>query len=216
MIVRLHMSRELVLLDPDQRAREALEVLRDSEVRHAPVVADGKLVGIVTDRDLLKALPGSIAQLEAAGDIDPLVAQVMTPDPLTIDHNARVDEAVRMLLEHRIHGLPVLREGHLVGIVTDTDLFHFLASALMRRAGERLTLYRAPGTQGEAGFDLVRTAVEFGLEVESVLCQDYPGGGEVTELFLTGAPEDVARLLDRAGDAGFARFGIGAAGKKSA
>lgn len=97
-----------------QDSLAAAKALMDAEqFRELPVVEHGKLVAIVTDRDL-KAHTGYFESTK--------VSAAMKPDPIAIAPDARLTEAARLLIEHKIGALPVVRDGELVGIVTVTDL----------------------------------------------------------------------------------------------
>lgn len=121
--------REPVVVAPEASIAEAARRMRQADISCLPVVAADRLVGIVTDRDLRN-------RVLAAG-LDPSlpVSAVMTPEPTRVEDTALLFEAQILLARHRIHHLPVLRGGRLVGVVTGTDLlraqgrsFAFLAT----------------------------------------------------------------------------------------
>lgn len=119
-------------------ARELMETMR---CRRLPVLdATGNLCGILTDRDVRLALNSPLVLRERWQD-DLLLHQTrvdacMTPDPITIEPDTPVQQAIDRLLEHRISGLPVVESaGALVGVVTVTDLIRALAQ-LLEASGE--------------------------------------------------------------------------------
>jgi len=124
--VRECMTREPVTLHVDDRLREAVELVLVRRIRHIPVLDEhGTLAGIVTDRDIKRTLPSplsSAAREEYEAILETTaVGHVMSKEPITIDADADVSEAVRILVESRVGGLPVLEGGALVGIFTERD-----------------------------------------------------------------------------------------------
>jgi acetoin utilization protein AcuB len=98
-------------------------------VRHLPVVSNGALVGVISQRDILRA-PGLLSHLlsTARAALRSLrVQDVMSVELVTIGADAPVEEAAQKLLEHRVGCLPVVEAGALVGIVTTSDLLRALA-----------------------------------------------------------------------------------------
>jgi CBS domain-containing protein len=107
------MSANPVTVTPDDSLETARRRMRTGRVRHLPVVADGRLVGILSDIDFAP-YGGQYATTR--------VATAMTPEPLTIATDASVDGAARLMLERRVRAHPVLEDGRLVGILSATDI----------------------------------------------------------------------------------------------
>lgn len=126
-----------VTVMPRNAIRTAINLMREGGYRRLPVVDRGRLVGIITDRDLRRAANSPFVVREQWYDnfiLDHIeVGSCMTPDPLTIEPSAPIADAVRSMRNHRIGGLPVVADGQLVGIITETDLLDFLIELL---AGE--------------------------------------------------------------------------------
>jgi len=131
MLVREWMTTVLVTVRPDAPVAEAQHLMRHRRIRHLPVVDDGRLVGIITDRDVRTTLPSpatSLAKSEIHYLLDRLVVgRVMTRSVVTIDADAPVSEAVGLVLAHRIGALPVMEGDRLAGIITETDLLRAFA-----------------------------------------------------------------------------------------
>ena len=137
MLVVERMSRPAITVAGETTVREALDIIQEHGLRHLPVLtADGALVGIVSEKDLLRANP------------DELVRAIMTRDVVTATEYTALEEAARIMSDHKISSLPVMRDGKLVGIITETDLFQiFLELLAAREEGVRLTLL-VPEEQG--------------------------------------------------------------------
>src|SRR5574337_1017503 len=111
MLVRDHMSEKVITVERDCRIDAARALLAKRRIRQLPVVGNGRLLGIVTDRDLRSAP----ANKRTVGD-------VMTAKPVTIEPDAPVDEAAQTLRTLKIGALPVLENRTLVGILTASDV----------------------------------------------------------------------------------------------
>ena len=108
--------------------------------RRLPVVEDGRLIGIVTDRDLRQATNSPLVLRERWYSdflLDAIkVKSCMTPNPITVARTTPVLDVVRLLRQHKIGGLPVVENGAVVGIVTTTDVLDYLIVLLEREQGE--------------------------------------------------------------------------------
>jgi acetoin utilization protein AcuB len=154
MLVRERMSTKPVTITADVPITEALRIMRQNQVRRLPVLdAEGKLIGIVSEKDLLYASPSpatSLSIYEMHYMLSRLkVTELMTPDPVTITPDTLLEEAALIMADNKIGGLPVMEDGRLVGIITETDIFKvFLELLGAREKGLRLTL-RIPERMGE-------------------------------------------------------------------
>jgi acetoin utilization protein AcuB len=128
MLVEDVMSRALVTIDPEETLRAAFDLLLKNRIRHLPVVDGSGLVGIVTDRDVKRATPSVLSGIDR-GEYDHVlettkVAQFMTRDPVTVTPKTGLKAAVEIFLKRRVGALPVVDDGRLVGILSDTDIMH--------------------------------------------------------------------------------------------
>lgn len=122
-----HMSKPAIVVSPATPVTAAMKLLRERRVRRLPVVEDGKLVGLVSERDLLRAMPSTATTL-SVWEIPELlerlhVKDVMTRDVVTVSASTPIQDAAQLLIDHRIGGLPVLEDGRVVGVITETDIF---------------------------------------------------------------------------------------------
>lgn len=141
MIVEEIMKTKVIALAETDSIAEALKVMRENKIRHLPIIDEKHhLIGLVTDRDIRDATP-SIFDTEKfkAGLQNPL-KMIMRTDVITGHPLDFVEEVSAILYEHRIGCLPILNDGKLVGIVTQTDLLHTLVE---------LTGAHQPGSQIE-------------------------------------------------------------------
>ena len=119
------MSDSVVTVAPDDRLGEAVNLLRSKRIRQLPVIEDGRLVGIITDRDIKRATPSVLSGVDRE-EYDRIldetkVMQFMTREPMTATPDTPVKAAVRIFITQKVGALPVIDDGRLVGIVTQID-----------------------------------------------------------------------------------------------
>ena len=128
------MTRDVFTLSTGGTLAEAVEMLRSRRIRHIPIVDGRHLVGIVTDRDVKRAMPSlqSGATQEEFNRVlhNTNVMKVMTRDPVSVHPQTPVREALLMLIDRKYGALPVVNDGELVGIVTDIDFLRLLEEKL--------------------------------------------------------------------------------------
>jgi acetoin utilization protein AcuB len=133
LLVENWMNPNVVTVDADDSMLDATKLLKEHNIRHLPVLEKGKLVGVITDRDLKRASPSDATALEAH-ELLYLIAnikvrEIMTKNPITVPYNYTIEEAAELLLQARISGMPVVdKDGDVIGTITQTDLFKVLIS----------------------------------------------------------------------------------------
>lgn len=129
-IVRNWMTPNPITITPQTTLPEAHQLMDEHYVRRLPVIKKGKLVGIVTRGDIREAQASTVTTLsvyELNYFLDRTPAkEFMAYEPITISPDATIGEAARLMLQHKIGGLPVVEYGELVGIITETDLCRLL------------------------------------------------------------------------------------------
>ena len=144
MLVKERMSRPVIALPPDMPVYDARNLFRQEQIRRAPVVKKGKLIGIVSRQDLVDASPTKATSL-SRWEINYLlskltVSEIMTETVTTIDEDTPIEQAARIMADEKIGGLPVMRDGKVAGMITETDLFKvFLEMMGAREVGVRVT-----------------------------------------------------------------------------
>ena len=125
------MTRDVISITPDTLLTDAHRLMKEKNIRRLPVMQDGKLVGIVTRGDVREAEPSSATTL-TIWELNYLlsklkVEQIMTPEVRTIHQEATIAEAAKVMLDHKISGLPVVNgDNRVVGIITESDIFRLV------------------------------------------------------------------------------------------
>lgn len=172
MNVAKRMMRNPVHVDENDSMKKAMDLLREHEIRHLPVLKDGeKLVGILSERDIKQASPSPATALEIREIyylLDKVkVKQIMTRRPYTISSTAPIEEAALILREKKIGCLPVVEEGRLVGIITETDILDaFIESMGVSGPGYRVEL-ALPNRPGML-YEVLKLLKDFDVNIISV------------------------------------------------
>ncbi len=153
MLVRDRMTQNLIVVHSDTSFEDALQLLREKKIRRLPVVdKNGALIGIVVEKDLLYASPSpatSLSVFEVHYLLSKLqVKDVMTKRVITVGEDCPLEEAARIMVDHKIGSLPIMREKQVVGIITETDIFKVMAEALGGRAKGVRVVLRVPNQKG--------------------------------------------------------------------
>ncbi|EOD55022.1 CBS domain-containing protein [Aeromonas molluscorum] len=126
MQVETIMTSRVVTVEMDDRLSVIKDIFEQAKFRHLLVIEEGKLIGIISDRDLLQALsPYLDSAAEQSRDTETLnrrAHQIMTRDPVTISSHQTLAYAARLMLDKKVSCLPVLEQGQLVGILSWKDL----------------------------------------------------------------------------------------------
>lgn len=146
MLVEERMTHPVITTHDDVPIMDAYELMQKEGIRRLPVVdRKGNLIGMVSEREILQASPSQATTL-SIWELNYLMAkitvdEIMTKDVITVDAETPLEEAALLMADHKIGGLPVMRDGKMVGIVTETDLFKvFLELMGARDPGVRLAV----------------------------------------------------------------------------
>jgi acetoin utilization protein AcuB len=134
MLVGQIMSTQIVAISPDKRVGQALKLMQKHQIRHLPVLEGEHMVGWITSRDLREVLLASMLE-------EIKVRDVMVQAPLSVTPDTEVEEAARLIHEHKIGGMPVMEGDKLVGVITMMDLITAFISMLgLLKSSSRLDL----------------------------------------------------------------------------
>ena len=188
MIVGNRMTKEPITVEVNDLLIRASNKMQTEGFRRLPVVSDGKLVGIVTDRDL-REHQGHLEQTKING--------VMTEEPVTVTPATTLEEAAQILLERRIGGLPVVADGRLVGIITASDILNAFLDVMGASQGGSARINFVLEGEEHGFIEATRLVAREGGEVLGVgTYREKLGENPVCYLrLLTGNPEQIAKAL---------------------
>jgi acetoin utilization protein AcuB len=212
LLVRDWMTRKLVTLSPEASVAEALTLCRERRIRHIPILEEGRLVGIVSDRDLRDASP-ALGDAERASTLQEIrVRDVMTREVSTADPQDAIENVAQEMYELKIGSLPVVAERsvmdeglavaeeELLGIVTSSDVMRALVTlAGLPEPGCRIEV-RAPNKAGILA-EVAGKIQDLGVDIFSVLSDPDRRSGKRTMVFqlVTTDPSSVMLGLKMAG-----------------
>jgi acetoin utilization protein AcuB len=203
MFVGERMSRPVISVAPETPVHDALAMFKKEHIRRAPVIKDGKLLGIVTENDLRNASPSPATTL-SVWEMNYLISkvtvkQVMSKKVKTIDMDTPIEEAARIMTDSSIGGMPVTRDGKIVGMITETDLFKvFLELMGAREKGVRVSalvedkpgqLVKVSKAITEAGGNFIAFGMFSGPDITTKLLTFKVAGMK---------KDDVKKVLDKA------------------
>jgi acetoin utilization protein AcuB len=210
LLVKDSMTREVVVLSPRTTAAEALALCRERRIRHLPVLEEGRLVGIVSDRDLRSAAP-AFGDPERASALEKIrISDVMARDVVSAHPDDPIEEAANRMRERKIGCLPVVKYGEMVGIVTSSDVMEALIYLVgAHEPGSRLelvmpdrpgTLAGVAGIFGALGINIVSVVAGPPQETQPEGSPEGSPEGRVAVFRIdTIDPTEVVDLLGRAG-----------------
>lgn len=188
------MRREVVTLSPNASAFEALRLCHDRRIRHVPIIDDGKVVGIISDRDLRDASP-SLGDPQRVDTMKALpVGEVMTRNVIMVGPQDTIVRAARKMHEGKIESLPVVGEEELVGIVTSSDVMRALVSLSGASESDHSRIAvqaRKPGALANAA-SVIR---DQGVDVFSVLSSPHKRSGYDRTLIFQVAAKDPSWVI---------------------
>lgn len=124
MLIEEIMKTDVYTLQPGQTVQDVVDLFEEKRIRHAPVVDGGKVVGVVTERDLKDALPSRFSVSPKINAYEKLVSEIMAKNPITAHPMDFVEESALIFYEQKIGCLPVVSQNKLVGFLTETDLLY--------------------------------------------------------------------------------------------
>ena len=203
MLVRDVLTPNVISVSPKTTLPEAVRLMRERGIRHLPVVKDGKLVGIVSDRDLKRAMASPATSLEVHELTYLLnrlaVGEIMTRTVITIGAMFPVEEAARLMVMEKVSALPVTDADRLVGIVTETDVLDLFVRAMGAGTPSSRLDVRL-GDRENALAEVVRLTEDAGAAVSSVMTLvDREGRKEAVLRLATINPGPAVKALEARG-----------------
>lgn len=171
MLVEEIMKKDVFILRSDQTVQDVLDLFEEKRIRHAPIVDDGKVVGIVTDRDLKDAMPSMFTVSPKGEPYKKKVSEIMTKNPMIAHPLDFVEEIALLFYEQKIGCLPVVSQNELVGFLTETDLLYtYIELTGAHQPGSQIEI-KVPNRSG-ALYEVSKVFYEHKVNVLSVLV--YP------------------------------------------
>lgn len=179
MLVADIMQKNLITIKPEDTIRQAMTLLLQHRFRHLPVVNEhGKLVGILSDRDLRTALPSKLhIDEEDMKILNAPVTTIMTKDVIACHPLDFVDDVASTFYSEKISSLPVIQDGELVGIVTETDMLHTLVHLMGAVQPSSKIIVEVPDRSGVLA-DVAQIFKATQINVSSVLVYPTRDSGE--------------------------------------
>lgn len=189
MKVKDRMTPDPIIITSENTVPEAFRMMRDKGIRRPPVMDKGQMIGIVTMKELYEVSPSPATTL-SVHEANYLLAKTKIMDILpknmqviTIDANANIEEAAILMREHKIGGVPVMANGLLVGIITETDIFDAFIDFLgVNRTGTRIDM--EVGERVGTVADITNIIAQHDSSVENIVLHPK-------------APDDVYELILR-------------------
>jgi acetoin utilization protein AcuB len=203
MLVRSRMTSEVLTGGPDMTIADALQLCRTHRIRHVPIVEGGRLVGLVTDRDLRLAMPPIWAdhhdELQAMLH-EKTVADVMVREIITVAPDTPVEAAAHLLYSNRIGCVPVLEGDSLVGILTETDLLRAFVELFGAHETTSRIEVRMPNRPGELARVVRLIGIEKRINISGMVVPPIVGSQSVAIMHIsTEQPEPVMSSLRKMG-----------------
>lgn len=206
MFVSNRMTANPFTLSANATVADASEVMRTHKFRRLPIVENGKLVGIVTDRDLREVSPSPATTLSIF-ELNYLLAKmmvkdIMKKDVLTIQANSTIEEAALLMYKNKIGGLVVVDEqAAVIGVITETDIFKTFVDVMGITQGKttRITI----DVSDKVGIlcDITGIFKELGMNISSLV--SYPLTDESYELVIRAQVDNSELLVERLSTAGY-------------
>jgi acetoin utilization protein AcuB len=196
MLVRDYMTRSPLVVSVETEVRRAFQLLKKHGFRQFPVVKDGKLVGIVTDRDLRTTLLRPNLTVE----------EIMTINPVTIGEDASLGAAMLIFEKEKFNALPVVSKSReLTGIITVTDVLDALISLLGFREAQTRICVEVPEGDSLPLWEIIRTIQIGGGEVLSVMSEKK----DVKMYYISAAKCNIKDVAKKLREKGASVVGVG-------
>jgi acetoin utilization protein AcuB len=203
MLIEDWMAKDVLTVDENTSLMRATRLMKENNIRRLPVVSHGKLMGIITDRDVKDASPSKTTSL----DIHELyyllsemkVKDVMTECPISLQGRDTLEKAAVIMLEDKISGMPIVdANGHLIGLLSETDVLRAFIHSTGIKDGAMQYVFDLPDAPGSVT-SVIETLREFQTRVISVLTsfEDAAEGEKRVSIRVTTEDENLTDELTK-------------------
>lgn len=202
MFVAKRMTPNPTTIESTTTIADASELMRKRKFRRLPVVDNGRLVGIITDRDLRTVTPSPATTLSIF-ELNYLLAKMQVKDIMhknvvTINVDATIEEAALVMSNHHIAGLVVMDGDAVVGIITETDIFKSFVEIMGLKEGKTRFTFKVSNQVGVL-HDITRVFKELGINISSLATYPVEGGAEMIIRFNAQNTDELAKRLTEIG-----------------
>jgi len=187
------MTPDVITLSPEQKCIDALHHLKKNHIRRAPVLERKRLVGIVSEWDCYRVLPNTLwhTSEETYGkSMNISVKDTMTTAVHSASPNDHLEMAARLMLRHKIGAIPVLKDGQIEGIITESDIFKAMWGILSHKTSYRILFFdRGLDTDNDPN-DYIELCLRHTCRVNTFISYPRPEGGHMHYLCIKGAGAD--------------------------
>lgn len=203
MLIKDWMAKDVLTVDENTSLMRATRIMKENSIRRLPVVSHGKLIGIVTDRDVKDASPSKTTSL----DIHELyyllsemkVKDVMTSNPVTLIGDDTLEKAAVVMLEDKISGMPIVdTSGHLIGLLSETDILRGFIHSTGIKDGAVQYVFDLPDKPGSVT-QVIETLRKHDARVISILTsfEDAEEGTKQVAIRITAKDETTVDELSK-------------------
>ncbi len=207
MFVANRMTKNPITVEPSTPVNDAAKLMKRRNIRRLPVVEDGKLVGIISDRDIMRVAPSpatTLSRFEIASLLDKItVAEIMAKDVVSLPDTATIEDAALLMYNEKLSGLPVVSSvGAVVGIITETDVFKTFVDVMGLAEGKtRITLV----AEDKVGVvkELAGIIADAGFNIDSMVTCKQAATAGYSEIVLRLDADDVDGIIDKMKEKGY-------------
>ncbi len=207
MFVANRMTKNPITVEPSTPVNDAAKLMKRRNIRRLPVVDDGKLVGIISDRDIMRVAPSpatTLSRFEIASLLDKItVAEIMAKDVVSLPDTATIEDAALLMYNEKLSGLPVVSSvGAVVGIITETDVFKTFVDVMGLAEGKtRITLV----AEDKVGVvkELAGIIADAGFNIDSMVTCKQAATAGYSEIVLRLDADDVDDIIAKMKEKGY-------------
>jgi len=206
MLIKDWMAKDVLTVDENTSVMRATRIMKEKNVRRLPVLSHGKLIGLITDRDLKDASPSKSTSLDIHEMYYLLsemkVKDVMTPNPICLRGEDTLEKAAVVMLMNKISGLPITdKHGHLTGLLSETDVLQAFIDSTGIQDDTVQYVFDLPDAPGSVT-KLVDTLRQYPLRMRSILTSFDSGkeGIKRVAIRVSVAEEDIEKLTKKLAD----------------